>query len=106
MVRAHRIDCDVRDRRTRLPHAATRSDHAVGTPSVTRPGDRAAEILLHGILDRAFPAAAIEVGRTNGPVWQRAFGTLTYDPESPHVTIDTVFDLASLTKVIATTTLA
>src|SRR5689334_23671822 len=67
--------------------------------------DRAAEILLHGILDRAFPAAAVEVGRTNGPLWQRAFGTLTYDPESPDTTIDTVFDLASLTKVIATTSL-
>jgi CubicO group peptidase (beta-lactamase class C family) len=68
--------------------------------------DRAAEILLHGVLDRAFPAATVEVGRANGPVWQRAFGTLTYDPNSPHATIDTVFDLASLTKVIATTTLA
>src|SRR5215471_21278587 len=68
--------------------------------------ERAAEILLRGILDRAFPAAAIEVGRANGPLWQRAFGTLTYDPDSPRATIDTVFDLASLTKVIATTTLA
>lgn len=67
--------------------------------------DRAAEILLHGILDRAFPAAAVEVGRADGPLWQRAFGTLTYDPESPDTTIDTIFDLASLTKVIVTTTL-
>jgi CubicO group peptidase (beta-lactamase class C family) len=72
---------------------------------VTGPFDRAAEILLHAILDRTFPAAAVEVGRANGPLWQRAFGTLTYDPESPDTTIDTVFDLASLTKVIATTTL-
>jgi CubicO group peptidase (beta-lactamase class C family) len=68
--------------------------------------DGAAEILLHGILDRAFPAAAVEVGRANGPIWQRAFGSLTYDPDSPPATIDTVFDLASLTKVLATTTLA
>ena len=73
---------------------------------MTGTGDRAAEILLHGILDRAFPAAAVEVGRGNGPLWQRALGTLTYDPDSLHATIDTVFDLASLTKVIATTTLA
>jgi CubicO group peptidase (beta-lactamase class C family) len=67
--------------------------------------DRASEILLQGILDRAFPAAAAEVGRPDGPLWRRAFGTLTYDPESPEVTHGTIFDLASLTKVIATTTL-
>ena len=67
--------------------------------------EHASEILLHGILDRAFPAAAAEVGRADGPLWRRAFGTLTYDPESPQATPDTIFDLASLTKVIATTTL-
>ena len=66
---------------------------------------RAAEILLQGILDRAFPAASVEVGRADGPLWRRAFGTLTYEPDAPDTTDDTVFDLASLTKVIATTTL-
>jgi len=69
------------------------------------PFDRASEILLEGILDRAFPAATTEVGRSDGPIWRRAFGTLTYDSESAGVAHDTVFDLASLTKVIATTTL-
>ena len=34
--------------------------------------------------------------------WTQAFGTLTYAPDSPRVTLDTVYDLASLTKVIAT----
>jgi CubicO group peptidase (beta-lactamase class C family) len=68
--------------------------------------DAAAEIVLEGVLQRAFPAASIEVGRVAGPVWRRAFGTLTYDPFAPETTEETVFDLASLTKVIATTTLA
>ncbi len=67
--------------------------------------DRAAEILLHGILDRAFPAAAVEVGRMEGPLWRRSFGALTYEPDAREATVDTIFDLASLTKVIATTTL-
>ena len=70
------------------------------------PFDRAAEILLHGILDRAFPAAVAEAGRKDGPIWRRPFGTLTYDAGAPDTTNETVFDLASLTKVIATTTLA
>ena len=67
--------------------------------------ERASEILLEGILDRAFPAATTEVGRSTGPIWRRAFGRLTYAADSPDVGHDTIFDLASLTKVIATTTL-
>ncbi len=70
------------------------------------PFDRASEILLEGILDRGFPAATTEVGRSDGPIWRRAFGTLTYERDAPGAGHDTIFDLASLTKVIATTTLA
>jgi CubicO group peptidase (beta-lactamase class C family) len=69
------------------------------------PFDRAAEILLRGILDRAFPSAVAEVGRRDGAIWRRAFGTLTYDAGAPDTSNDTIFDLASLTKIIATTTL-
>lgn len=36
----------------------------------------------------------------------RAFGTLTYDAHSPEVTAATIFDLASLTKPLATTSMA
>jgi CubicO group peptidase (beta-lactamase class C family) len=67
--------------------------------------DAAAEIILDGVLRRAFPAASVEAGRLAGPVWRRAFGTLTYDAYAPDTTEETIFDLASLTKVIATTTL-
>jgi CubicO group peptidase (beta-lactamase class C family) len=66
----------------------------------------AAAILRDAIAARAFPAACVEVGTHDGPSWSMAFGRLTYEPGSPETTIGTVFDLASLTKVIATTTLA
>ena len=36
-------------------------------------------------------------------VAKRAFGRFTYDPASPPVTPQTIYDLASLTKVVATT---
>ena len=49
-----------------------------------------------------FPAATVEVGRADDVVWREAFGALTYEPGAPRTTIETVFDLASLTKVIAT----
>ena len=38
-------------------------------------------------------------------LWRHAFGRLTYAHDAPSATVDTVFDLASLTKVIATTSL-
>ena len=55
---------------------------------------------------RAFPAAACEVGRADRPLWTEAFGHLTYASDSPEATTATPFDLASLTKVIATTSIA
>lgn len=54
----------------------------------------------------ASPAAVVEVGRGRGQVWHAAFGRLGLEPGTPAATLDTVFDLASLTKVIATTSLA
>jgi CubicO group peptidase (beta-lactamase class C family) len=65
-----------------------------------------AALLGEAIGRRIFPGAAIEVGTAAGPIWQHASGHLTYDSESPRVTADTIYDLASLTKVIATATLA
>ena len=64
-----------------------------------------AAIIRDAVANRAFPAAAIEVGRAAGPLWNQAFGNLTYDPGAFIAAPDTVFDIASLTKVIATTTL-
>jgi CubicO group peptidase (beta-lactamase class C family) len=55
---------------------------------------------------RAFPAAVVDVGRLTGPIWQEAFGSLTYDAGAAPTRPDTWFDLASLTKVMATTPLA
>jgi CubicO group peptidase (beta-lactamase class C family) len=51
---------------------------------------------------RAFPACAIEVGRRDGALWRWATGRLTYDEAAPITTPDTIFDLASLTKVLVT----
>jgi len=65
----------------------------------------ARQILQQAIADRAFPAAVIEVGNSRQPLWRESFGHLTFNPESPPTRDDTVFDLASLTKVLATTTL-
>jgi CubicO group peptidase (beta-lactamase class C family) len=66
----------------------------------------ARSILRRAVDERACPAAVIEVGTAAGPVWREAFGRLTYEPDAPAASSDTIFDLASLTKVIATASLA
>jgi CubicO group peptidase (beta-lactamase class C family) len=47
-----------------------------------------------------------EVGTAEGPLWQDALGRLSYAPDAPAATRDTIFDLASLTKVLSTATIA
>jgi CubicO group peptidase (beta-lactamase class C family) len=65
----------------------------------------AVRVIEDAVRARAFPAAVIEVGDATQPLWQQAFGRLTFDADAPAATTETVFDLASLTKVLATTPL-
>ena len=62
--------------------------------------------LITRSLRTAFPAAVVDVGRHDQVLWQEPFGVLSHEPEAPPTRLDTMFDLASLTKVIATTTVA
>lgn len=63
------------------------------------------EIIARAIASRVSPAATIEVGRAGSAMWRRAAGALTYDTGAEPARVDTIFDLASLTKVIATASL-
>ena len=65
----------------------------------------AAHLLERAIRERACPAAVVEVGDATQPLWREAFGYLTYEEAAPPTADDTIFDLASLTKVLATTAL-
>jgi beta-N-acetylhexosaminidase len=62
------------------------------------------QVVEDAIADKAFPGATLAVGY-RGKVSYHAFGKLSYDTDSPAVKIDTMYDLASLTKVVVTTTL-
>jgi CubicO group peptidase (beta-lactamase class C family) len=65
----------------------------------------ARRVLEKAIAERAFPAASIEVGTAHQVLWREAFGRLTFDPDARPAADDSIFDLASLTKVLATTPL-
>lgn len=56
-----------------------------------------------GIEQRAFPGASIAVAHQGKLIARKAFGRFTYEAGSPQVTPQTVYDLASVTKVVATT---
>jgi serine-type D-Ala-D-Ala carboxypeptidase len=62
-------------------------------------------VVLRGISAGGYPGAAVVVGRKGAAVVERGFGTLGWGASSPSVSADkTIYDLASLSKVIGTTT--
>ncbi|MDI6728838.1 MAG: DUF1343 domain-containing protein [Thermodesulfovibrionales bacterium] len=50
------------------------------------------------------PGAVVLIGTPEKVIYRRAFGLRSIDPEKTPMTEDTIFDIASLTKVVATTT--
>jgi CubicO group peptidase (beta-lactamase class C family) len=66
---------------------------------------RTRALLEASVAGRQTPAAVIEVGSPDAATWTAAFGTLSYDADAAPAVTGTIFDLASLTKVIATTSL-
>lgn len=63
-------------------------------------------VVEHYLAAKAFPGAVLAVGRRGKLVHLKAFGKLSYEDDAAPATNDTLYDLASLTKVIATTTMA
>lgn len=63
-------------------------------------------ILDKAIADRAFPACALTITRRGELIAHHALGRFTYDPASSPVSTTSIFDLASLTKAVATTAMA
>lgn len=81
------------------------ADQPPTPPPSTRPDFSAIPSALNAaIQDRAFPGCAVAVGTERGILWQGAFGYQTYAGKRP-VTTDTLYDLASLSKVTGTTAL-
>ena len=67
---------------------------------------RVYEVLHQAITAHAFPGCAFGVLAGGNVVLQDAMGRFTYEDDSPFVNPDTVFDVASITKVASTTAAA
>src|SRR5215208_1004201 len=64
------------------------------------------DVVLQGIHAGGFPGAAVIVARHGSIVWERGYGTLDWRTSVAVDAERTMYDLASLTKVVATTAAA
>ncbi|MDP2755746.1 MAG: DUF1343 domain-containing protein [Nitrospirota bacterium] len=62
------------------------------------------KIIKKTIRSGKIPGAVVLIGKQDRVLYRRAFGHPAIKPKKLSMTIDTIFDLASLTKVVATTT--
>jgi serine-type D-Ala-D-Ala carboxypeptidase len=62
-------------------------------------------VVQRGIDAGGFPGASVVVGRKGAAVWEKGFGRTSWSSADTRVTADrTIYDLASLTKVVGTAT--
>jgi beta-glucosidase-like glycosyl hydrolase/CubicO group peptidase (beta-lactamase class C family) len=76
-------------------------------PASTAASERlkpAFDVLDRAVADRAFPGGVLAVGH-RGELTIHAFGRQTYEATAPAVQADTIYDAASLSKPVVTTTL-
>jgi CubicO group peptidase (beta-lactamase class C family) len=61
-------------------------------------------IVENSIQKHEIPGAVLLVGHDGKVIYRKAFGNRSLEPAKSAMTVDTIFDIASLTKVVATTT--
>ncbi len=61
-------------------------------------------VVRRGMAAGGYPGAAVVVGRKGYAVWQKGFGHLDWSKRAAVSATESIYDLASLTKVIGTTT--
>lgn len=61
-------------------------------------------VIARAIKAGGFPGGAVVIGRNGATVLRKGYGNLSWSGKSPVSADETIYDLASLTKVVATTT--
>jgi CubicO group peptidase (beta-lactamase class C family) len=78
----------------------------VATQDQAKVFKRAFAILEEGIEQHVFPGASVAITSQNALVAHHGFGHYTYEKKARAIDADSIFDIASLTKVVATTAMA
>jgi CubicO group peptidase (beta-lactamase class C family) len=89
-------------RRMKLESARTAEEVGFSREGLARVQNVVAQAIENGTA----PGAVALVARRGKIVLERAFGKMTYEKDAAEVTPETLYDIASLTKVVVTTTLA
>jgi uncharacterized protein YbbC (DUF1343 family)/CubicO group peptidase (beta-lactamase class C family) len=89
---------------------------AIPWPALSQTADRAGvplnavslpavdAVIQNAISDGSIPGAVLLIGHDGDVIYRKAYGSRALEPRREVMTLDTVFDVASLTKVIVTTT--
>jgi uncharacterized protein YbbC (DUF1343 family)/CubicO group peptidase (beta-lactamase class C family) len=115
MIRGSRRVCRAQFRRACLSllfvamncNAAFSTDKDRNTAGVPSPAVHLGavdSVIEKAISDSNIPGAVLVVGHNGAVIYRKAYGERSLEPKREPMTLDTIFDLASLTKVIATTT--
>src|SRR6478672_264322 len=97
----------------RLDTASPRTPTSAARPPLEIEADQAVDLhkldaieplVQAAIAEKKLPGAVVLIGRGDRILYQRAIGSRALVPAVEAMSIDTIFDLASLTKVVATTT--
>ncbi|HOW19111.1 MAG TPA: serine hydrolase, partial [Phycisphaerae bacterium] len=93
----------------RAPAQSTRS--APAHPNAPGPGglevsrlSRIDDLMAEAIRDGQCPGGVVLVGLGDRILWRKAYGNRQVEPDRQEMTVQTVFDMASCTKIIATAT--
>lgn len=74
------------------------------TPAITRELDNIDGIAQEGIREHRWPGVVVLIGHDGHVIFRRAYGMRSLEPTRETMTADTIFDMASLTKIFATST--
>ena len=78
-----------------------------GRPVVAQTFDDVNRVVMQGVTRRVYPGAVVVVGRLDSTLLSRGYGRLTWKKAAKQPSADsTLWDVASLTKVVATTGVA
>ncbi|MFN8278297.1 MAG: glycoside hydrolase family 3 N-terminal domain-containing protein [Chitinophagales bacterium] len=61
------------------------------------------DIVLNGIIAHAYPGCQLLIARNNTVVWNKAYGSMTYEDSREKINENHLYDLASVSKIAATT---
>jgi uncharacterized protein YbbC (DUF1343 family)/CubicO group peptidase (beta-lactamase class C family) len=87
------------------PFAAQSSAPQSADPSLQLKNlDGIEPLVRQAISEKKLPGAVVLIGRRERTLYENAIGNRAVVPAAEPMTFDTIFDLASLTKVVATTT--